>query len=123
MAFGFLDGLIAMPFIEFLDWREKFGFFSILLLASILPDIDHAKSKISTKIPIIPLIISLFFKHRGIIHSIYFALLASFFAYYYLGYVYALAMLIGYTSHLIADGLTKSGINFLHPFSSRSEER
>ena len=38
----------------------------------------------------------------------------------YLGFIYikpfyAFAFLIGYASHLLSDGFTKMGVNFLHP--------
>ena len=49
---------------------NKYIFFSLLLLGAILPDIDCPKSKISNKIPVIPRILSLLSKHRGIFHSV-----------------------------------------------------
>jgi len=114
VAFGILSALAVLPF---LMPANLFLFFSVVILSSILPDIDHTKSKISSKIPIIPSIIQLFFKHRGIIHSLPFMALVAYIVNIFLGRELAIAFLVGFLSHLIADGLTISGINFLHPFA------
>lgn len=114
LAFGLLVGLVALNYIN-LTYVDKFIFVSLVIFASMLPDLDHPDSKLSNKIPVIPKIISMVSKHRGIFHSIFFALLLSGAVYYFFGFSYGIALFIGYMSHLIIDGLTKQGINFLHP--------
>jgi inner membrane protein len=113
IAFGLLSGLVLLPFIQV---SNVYMFMIIVAVASILPDIDHSRSKISSKIPIIPKAISLFFKHRGIIHSLPFMAVVVYLVNVLFGKEVALATLIGYFSHLVADGLTKAGIDFMHPF-------
>lgn len=114
IAFGLLTGLILLPYIH---PSNSYIFIALIAIASILPDIDCPRSKISNKIPIIPRIISIFFKHRGMFHSIFFAFLIPY-AVYYFNPGYGIATFIGYTSHLLIDALTEEGINFLNPITN-----
>ncbi|MBW2981379.1 metal-dependent hydrolase [Candidatus Woesearchaeota archaeon] len=113
LAFSFFSGLILMDFINI---GNKYIFFAFLLLGALLPDIDTPNSKISRKIPVIPKILSIFAKHRGIFHSIFLAL-AFTAIFWMLKPVYGIALFAGYFSHLLIDGFTKAGVNFLHPVS------
>ena len=72
-------------------------------------------SKISSKIPIIPRLLNIFTKHRGILHTLLFAFIISGVVWFFISHIYAAALLIGYISHLVIDGFTMAGINFLHP--------
>jgi len=112
VAFGFLIGLLFMPFINNSD---IILFFAVLIIGSLLPDIDSPNSKISSKIPIISFFVSVLSKHRGIFHSIFPAIIFSLALGYFSGFSYGTALFLGYISHLVIDGLTKEGINFLHP--------
>jgi inner membrane protein len=113
LAFGFFSGLVLMNYISVGD---KSLFFIFLLVGALLPDIDTPNSKISRKIPVIPRILSLFAKHRGIFHSIFLAL--GFAAVIWIFKpVYGIALFTGYFSHLLIDGFTKRGVNLLHPVS------
>lgn len=112
LAFGFLVGLVAM---QFISTGNIFIFFGLVLIGSLLPDIDSPNSTMSSRIPVIPRIVQLFARHRGIFHSIFFAVIISGLFLYLTNKPYALALFIGYASHLVADGFTESGINFLHP--------
>jgi inner membrane protein len=114
LAFGFLSGLIIMPFIA----ADKIIFIALVLLGSILPDIDQPNSKISNNIPILPRLISIFSKHRGVFHSLLFAVLIPGLLWIFIGYSYGIAVFTGYLSHLLIDAFTKQGINFLHPFAN-----
>ena len=94
---------------------------------ALMPDLDASESKIKhLKIPntqikpfMLPaLIVSRSDQHRGLLHSLaglgmmtLFVLPASFF----FGWAVAVAFLLGYTSHLVADSATKSGIRLLYP--------
>jgi len=114
IAFSFL---ISLLFIHVLNTENQILFMILVLFGSMLPDIDSLNSKISNKIPILPKILSLFVKHRGIFHSIFMALAISYIIYLFTGYFSG--FLIGYLSHLVADAMTKSGIAFLYPFSKK----
>lgn len=110
--------LIAIGYTTIFHNVNPYIFFPVALLFSIVPDIDHSKSFISRKFPVLSSPIHFFFKHRGFIHSIFPALFL-FLLFYYLHFPnLAFGMFIGYTAHLIGDGFTKQGINFLHPFST-----
>lgn len=115
LAFGFLFGLVLMPFIPVMN---KYVYFAIVLVASLLPDIDSPNSKASKKLGAIGKITRVFTKHRGIFHSLWIPLIAGAVLWYFVGRVYAIPLVIGYFSHLLIDGFTKAGINFLHPFST-----
>ena len=36
--------------------------------------------------------------------------------YLYISRIYGIALFIGYLSHVLIDGFTKKGVNFLNPF-------
>ncbi len=115
LALAFLAGIIYLSLFKNVN---SYIFFPLVLFFSLLPDIDHSKSYISRKFPIISAPIYFFFKHRGFFHSIFPAIIL-FILFEYLHYPsIAFGILIGYFAHLIGDGLTKQGVNFLNPFST-----
>ena len=115
LALGFLIGFVVAALFNVV---YPVLFVILVTLLSALPDIDHPKSKYGRKLFFISIPISLFFKHRGFFHSIFPpAILALIFVYFNLNYL-ALAVFVGYVSHLIGDATTKEGINFLHPFAT-----
>ncbi len=95
---------------------NKYLFFVFLLVWALLPDIDTPNSKISSKIPVLPRILSIFSKHRGIFHSVFLALGFAAIVWIF-NETYGLALFAGYLSHLLIDGFTKKGVNLLHPIS------
>ncbi len=114
LAFGFLVGLFLYPFSDLsLLW-----FFGLVLLGALLPDIDHRESVISKWIYPVAWILSFFFRHRGIIHSIFFlgglfVAVSSFW-----GVAYAFPLLAGFLSHIVIDSITVRGINYLYPLTT-----
>lgn len=113
LAFGLLISLLLFQFLNI-----SFIFLPIALIASVFPDIDESRSKIGRKFGVFSKTIGLFFKHRGVIHSIYIPILI-YLGFYILNYkTLGLVFVIGYLSHLVIDGFTLAGINFLHPLSS-----
>ncbi|MBW3002991.1 metal-dependent hydrolase [Candidatus Woesearchaeota archaeon] len=114
LAFGFLFGLVLLPFVP----GNKYIYFAIVLAASLLPDIDSPRSKASRKLGLIGSVTRTFTKHRGIFHSLWIPLVFGAVLWYFVGHFYAVALVVGYGSHLLIDGFTKAGINFLHPFST-----
>ncbi|MDD5650560.1 MAG: metal-dependent hydrolase [Candidatus Nanoarchaeia archaeon] len=111
LAFALLSSLIAL---KFLSVSNVYLFILIVCFVALVPDIDNRDSKLGKKVKFI----SYFFNHRGILHTI-FPPIILYFLFNYLGYnLIALAVLVGYSSHILIDALTLEGINFLHPFSS-----
>lgn len=110
LAFGFLAGLALMPF---LNHTHYLIYFSLVLFSSVLPDIDEPNSKIGRYAPFVGKI----FKHRGIIHTLWAGALICGLVWYFIGSAYGIALMLGYTSHLLIDGFTLQGTNFLHPIA------
>ena len=101
---------------------------AVSTVGSLLPDIDHPNARISKyKVAGVPLLkaasyaTSLFVQHRGPTHSLLVWAALS------LGALLlaigpglpcmALAFSLGYLFHIIADGLTRTGVPFLWPFN------
>jgi inner membrane protein len=108
LAFGLVVALVLLPIFK---PANNWIFVSLILFASLLPDIDHTESKFGRKVKIIGYL----FKHRGIFHSIFAVALFSY-PFYHFGYVnIALPILIGYVTHLVGDMITKQGIMPFYP--------
>jgi len=115
LIFSFLIGLLI---ITSFNIQNKIIFIAILLIASIIPDIDSYKSKIGKKIKPLSFLINIFLGHRGIFHSLFLLILISF----VIAIVKtepAIAFFIGYLSHLLLDSLTPEGVMFFYPFSKK----
>ena len=111
LAFGFLIGLFAIQLIHPIN---QILFLSLVLFGSLFPDIDHPNSKIGRHFKPI----NFLFEHRGFFHSFLFLPLLSLIIYYIIKTnIYTLPILVGYSSHLISDALTKEGVMPLHPLS------
>jgi len=110
VVFGFLVGLFL---IQFMHPANQILFMTLVVLASILPDIDHPDSKLGKKVKIIGFL----FEHRGFFHSVFALVLFSFPVFYFLNPLYGLAVLAGYLSHMAIDCLTHQGIMPFHPLS------
>lgn len=110
LAFGFLAGLVLMPF---LNKTHFIIYFALVLFGAVLPDIDNENSKVGRHAKIIGKI----FRHRGIFHSLIFAVVLCGLIWYFIGSPYGIALFIGYASHLLIDGFTRQGTNFLHPIA------
>lgn len=115
LAFGLLFGLVSMPF---LNSGNAYLFIALVLLGALLPDIDQHDSFVGKRASPVSNIVQAVFGHRGIVHSIWgMAAICGLF-WYFFSRSYGAALALGFFSHLIADGLTKKGINFLHPFGN-----
>jgi len=96
--------------------------FPVCVLASLIPDIDHHKSKIGRKMSIISRLVELIFSHRGLIHSLVAAVAFSVFVFvacynFGIGLVYSYVFFMGYASHLFLDSLNPRGIAWLAPLT------
>ena len=115
LAFSFL---ISILIIDSFNIQNKVMFIVILLIASVLPDIDSYKSKLGRKIKPISFLINIFLGHRGIFHSLFLLILISLII-AFINNEIAAAFFIGYLSHLILDSLTPEGVMFFYPFSKK----
>lgn len=108
-------------------------------IGALFPDLDASESKLKhLKIPlsaknrsqyvepfkVLSQGLHLIFRHRGVMHSLlsgFVLLLAALllFNFYNHSPLFYVAFLLGYLSHLIADGLTKTGIPLLYPLGKR----
>lgn len=85
----------------------------ILLITSILPDIDSTSSYLGRKFKII----GKTFEHRGFFHSVFFFVPFSILIGSY-KLEYGLAVFLGMGSHLLLDVMTKQGLR-IYPFRYR----
>lgn len=107
LAFGIFLGLLMIK-LDFLNINNNLLFLITISFASIIPDIDLLHSTISKKTRTATYAISYFFKHRGMIHSIFVPIII-FIIVYTLNKEIASAILLGYSSHIILDSLNKTG--------------
>lgn len=114
LLIGILLYLIAQPYFH---GGNKWLFLAILLLGSLLPDIDEQNSKINRQSGFLGTIIGFLTKHRGIFHSVFLAILLFLLITAFWSNYYAWAMLIGYLGHLLGDALTPMGIQVFYPLS------
>lgn len=110
LAFAFFLGALAVHFLSF-SWLFLFA----ALLGSLLPDVDHPRSKLGSFVPFL----SLFFTHRGFFHGIIALFLFPFLAsLLFPSSFLSQGIFLGYLSHLFLDAATRKGIMPLHPFLS-----
>jgi len=113
MAIGLLAGLLLFTFLH----QQWYIFIPLVILGSLLPDVDHQNSKINRMMPLTRWIPT-FFAHRGFFHSIFPAIII------YAGFYFAkldyigLPLALGYSTHLASDCFTRLGCNLLHPVST-----
>ncbi|MBU0461327.1 MAG: metal-dependent hydrolase [Nanoarchaeota archaeon] len=111
LVFGFLTALFA---VQFIHPHNQVLFVILIVFASLLPDLDHPKSKLGRKTKIFAWL----FEHRGFMHSIYAVIIIFMVSKLIFGdQIYVWALPIGYLSHLVADSMSKEGIMFFHPLS------
>lgn len=104
------------------------GVLGVGLIAGLVPDLDASegmlkhwyfsvgsgKDQIKIK-PFYPIaeVVSLLFKHRGFLHSLYAALLLGVILLIFTPWYIALAGFVGYVSHLALDACTPAGVPLL----------
>ncbi|MBI2105346.1 metal-dependent hydrolase [Candidatus Woesearchaeota archaeon] len=112
LAFGFLIGLIVFYF-QFVE--NGILFFLFLFFGIGFPDVDNNKSKFGRKSFF--KIVNLFFKHRGIFHSLIFGIILSWPIYFFDKDAGA-GLFLGFLSHIILDSFTKQGVRIFYPLSN-----
>ncbi|MBI4441506.1 metal-dependent hydrolase [Candidatus Woesearchaeota archaeon] len=115
LAFAFLAGLFTYTFSPPL---APIPYFALVLLGALLPDIDHRESIISKWMYPLAWLITFFFRHRGIIHSLFFITALFWTISSLFGVVYAIPLCLGFLSHVLIDSLTVHGINYLYPLTT-----
>ena len=119
MGFTLFDSAITLDIESGLNVAAAVG---VAAIASLLPDLDHAKSKASN-LNLITRMISAVVRgvttHRSGTHWLLTCL-------FFTGIIYlvqpslAIWFFIGYASHLLLDMMTLAGVKILRPFSSRT---
>lgn len=99
-------------------------------VGGLLPDIDHPNSKIGRKVPPVSKLINLLCGHRGFTHTLLAVILFTYLLFILNGLLpmwakeymipMSLGLIVGYSSHLLLDMLTVSGIPLLFPFTKKS---
>lgn len=108
----------VLMIILFLDHvNNKFIFVGMVLVATILPDLDSGFSSYGRHLIFRPL--QWFTKHRGVVHSFTFAVLISIVLSIFWP-IAALGFFVGYSVHLICDSFTREGIQPFWPFKTKS---
>lgn len=112
LMFGIFAILLMISFVN-----DKTVFVIIVLIGTIIPDIDHADSKIGKRLVFRPL--QFFIKHRGMVHSFTIALLGSIVIALFFP-VASFGFFLGYCVHLLCDSFTKEGIEPFWPLDYRT---
>ena len=116
ISLGLLGGIVAYPLAQKFGIAKEFYLtllLPLILVGSLLPDIDEPKSFIGRKFPIISRIFSISFSHRGFTHFLIFPLI-----FVIIGAICAhdiitpclFALAYGIFLHQVGDMLTISGI-------------
>jgi len=111
LAIGLLLVLIFLPQIQGTS-TEKIVFSIVLLVSSLFPDIDFAFSTLGKFKGF--RFLQFFIGHRGIMHSLTFAI-AGAFALSFFFPRYALAFFLGFGFHVFADSFTVDGVRPFWP--------
>jgi inner membrane protein len=92
----------------------RIAFAVIMLIATLIPDMDSASSLINRKIRPFDMIFNFLFKHRGALHSITFCIILTIILALF-SQKLALPFFLGYAIHLLADSFTITGIRAFWP--------
>jgi len=115
VAFAILVGIV---FIQMFEMQYWWLFLLVTVFIAGIPDIDAHKSTYGKRIKPLSFLINLFFGHRGLFHSFIFAVFLFIIFNLFGNSTLAAASLLGYSSHLLLDALTKQGIMPLVPIST-----
>jgi len=92
--------------------------FLMMMIGTVLPDIDHPQSTIGSRFKWLSYPVTIFFGHRGITHSLLgVGLICSLALWTDTWWLYWLAF--GYLGHLVGDYLTDSGVPLFWPIRKR----
>ena len=110
---GLAGALFFIPNVTY-----KTAFLSLVMIATLLPDIDSMNSIPGKHWYLRPLQWTT--KHRGLLHSFTFCTIVSF-GFAFIIPVMAFPFFLGYVSHLMGDAMTEEGIRPWWPFRKEIE--
>lgn len=113
LAVGLAVGLTFLNYVN-----NEIVFLAVVIIASVLPDIDHGFSTVGRKIIFRP--IQAMTNHRGILHTYTFCILITLILAMFWP-VLALPFFVGYSFHLFLDSFTVQGIKPFWPFKMISK--
>lgn len=113
MAIGIGIALYFLPHVE-----HKLIFIPIVILASLLPDIDSMSSSMGSMNLFRP--VQMMVNHRGFFHSYTFCIAVTLILTFFYP-ISALPFFLGYSFHLLADSFTVNGIKPFPPFKAESK--
>jgi len=110
---------LSLLIIKYFSVEKQILFFSVVILSSLIADIDEKTSIVSKRTRPLSFFINSLFKHRTFFHSLFF----PFFIYlvlvsFDLSFI-GIPFLVGYLSHLFLDALSKEGIMPFFPLKKR----
>jgi inner membrane protein len=112
LTLGVFAALVFLPVVS-----NPIQFFIITVIASLLPDIDTAFSKVGRNPP--AKVVQVFTEHRGMLHSLTLAVVIAFVLSLFFP-KFAFGFFIGFSVHLLADSFTKQGITPFWPYSRKA---
>lgn len=113
-AVAFFAILLFFPFVN-----NKAVFVILVLIATVIPDLDTRFSKFGRKNPL-TFILGFFTKHRGALHSVTLCFIIALILAFFIP-ILAFGFFLGYSVHLICDCFTKKGIQPFWPYKGISE--
>lgn len=121
LAIGAAAWATLAPPVNMSTWCAGLG---VCLAGSLLPDIDHPRSMLGSKLWFISGPICALFGHRSITHSLLAVMVAALLALVLTGQQGAIpalgfAFALGYASHVLADSFTQPGVPLLWPMKTR----
>jgi membrane-bound metal-dependent hydrolase YbcI (DUF457 family) len=111
LAIGFFAVVFFLPHVN-----HEWVFVPVVLIASLLPDIDSGFSTLGRKKMFRP--VQMVTRHRGIFHSFTFCIVISIFFALYIP-IMAFSFFLGYALHLLADSWTPEGIKPFWPLKEQ----
>ncbi len=119
VAIGFLSGAVVAAGFHVPLYLQTGAVLMVASIGSLMPDIDTPASKMSKSLGGLRKPMSLF-AHRGLTHSLFAVIVvALIMVFLQVQFVHAVAFLVGYISHLLADSITKQGIRLWWPSKRR----
>ena len=112
---GLLIGTLCTDYYQ-TDLFTSITVIILAVMASLLPDICHTKSKLGRRFKIISWLVRILFGHRTFTHSLIFMLLIAILLYFIQTPVpYFTAIILAMLSHVILDMLTPRGVKLFYP--------
>lgn len=109
------SGICLLFYIDYFEINNIILFGFLLFFATLFPDIDEAGSAIGKKTQPFSTIINIICKHRGVFHSLLLPCAMGLTLLFFLQTEAAIAIFIGYCSHLVMDMITPAGIYLFYP--------